>query len=222
MAPFIKPPTISDDYRSADLYRQAADIFHEKGFASTTMDDLAESVDLSQGGLYYYIKGKAALLFAIMGYALDRLETEVLQEARRQEDPEECLSWLLQGYLSLVLEEPGAMSLLHSEEESLDEEHRRRVASRKGLFMGFFRDLIESIFYAVGAAEMEPEEAAETLLSRLHSRAAELANTTDTKNPGTDGEDPVDIATIDLEEATADLVRWVLAGGLGDAGAVAG
>ena len=112
MDPFAKPPTISDDYRMADIYRQSAEVFYEKGFEAATMAEIAESVDLTQGGLYYYIKGKKVLLFAIMSYALDLLQAEVLNPARRLEDPEASVTMLIGGYVRLVSEEPSIMTML--------------------------------------------------------------------------------------------------------------
>lgn len=62
MPSFQKPPTVNDDERAQDIYRRAAEIIYEKGFEATSMGDIADSVDLTKGGLYYYIKGKQALL----------------------------------------------------------------------------------------------------------------------------------------------------------------
>ncbi len=170
MAPFIKPPTISDDYRSTELYRQAADVFYERGFEPTSMNDLSESVDLTKGGLYYYIKGKKALLFAIMTYALDRIETEVVHPARRLEDPEECLKALVGGYFSLIREDRSALMLLAEEAESLEKGHRRKVDSRKGLFVGFLTDVVASLFLESGE-DVDPGATAEGAVAQLNAIA---------------------------------------------------
>jgi len=170
MDPFAKPPTISDDYRMADIYRQSAEVFFEKGYESTTMAEIAESVDLTQGGLYYYIKGKKALLFAIMSYALDLLETEVLQPARRKEAPEACLRALIGGYLRLVCEEPSVMTLLAEKEEHLERLHAAKIKSRRRLFADFLRDVIASWRYedGRGGAGVDPEQAVRHVIASIH------------------------------------------------------
>ena len=71
MPTYQKPPTVNDDARAVDIYREAARIISEKGFDATSMGDIAETVDLTKGGLYYYIKGKKALLYAIMNFVLN-------------------------------------------------------------------------------------------------------------------------------------------------------
>jgi len=98
MASFTKPPTHNDDRRAKDIYRRAAVIIRDKGFDATSMGDIADAVDLTKGGLYYYIKGKQALLYAIMSFALERVENEVLEPALSVDDPETRLArWVGKG-----------------------------------------------------------------------------------------------------------------------------
>ena len=131
MPTYQKPPTVNDDARAQDIYREAARIISEKGFDATSMGDIAETVDLTKGGLYYYIKGKKALLFAIMNFALDLLEERVMAPARAIETPDNRLATLLGGYVRLVLQEPAAMGILVSEDEKLDPSYRPRIMERK-------------------------------------------------------------------------------------------
>lgn len=168
MDPFAKPPTISDDYRMAEIYRQSSDVFYEKGFEATTMAEIAESVDLTQGGLYYYIKGKKALLFAIMSYALDLLETEVLNPSQRLEDPKACLTRLIGGYVRLACEEPSVIAMLALSEDYLETAHTSKIRSRKRLLTGFLRDVIASLV-CDRDAHGTPEAAAQQAIEMIQS-----------------------------------------------------
>ncbi len=143
---FKKPPTASDDFRAVDLYRQAAGVIAEKGFEATSMSDIAEAIDLSRGCLFYYIKGKKTLLFAIMNYALDLLETEVLNPARREEDPGQRLSTLIANHVGLVIEETPIMTTLVYEGEDLEATHRRLIRRRRRVYVDFLRDTITAVF----------------------------------------------------------------------------
>ncbi len=179
MDPFAKPPTISDDYRMADIYRQSADVFFEKGFERATMAEVAASVDLTQGGLYYYIKGKQVLLFAIKSYALDLLETKVLQPARRQEDPGSCLAMTIEGWVRLVYEEPSVMAMLTERDEHLERRHQAKIRSRKRLVTDFLCDVIASQLHGRGDAGngADPRQAARVAIemaqtARSWSRSA--------------------------------------------------
>ena len=142
MPTYQKPPTVNDDARAVDIYREAARIISEKGFDATSMGDIADVVDLTKGGLYYYIKGKKALLYAIMNFVLNLLEEDVIEIAEEEKDPDRRLASLLSGYVRLVIDEPSAMNILVNEEEGLDAAYRPKVMERKGAFSDFLRDSI--------------------------------------------------------------------------------
>lgn len=131
MASFPKPPTLNDDRRAVDIYRKAALILREKGFEATSMGDIADSVDLTKGGLYYYIKGKEALLFAITSFAMEELEKRVLAPCREVDDPRERVALWVSGLCERMLAEPAPMAVLTQEMEALKPEHREHIEERK-------------------------------------------------------------------------------------------
>ena len=145
MSTFHKPPTVSDDQRAVDIYRKSAEILHSRGYGATSMGDIAETVDLTKGGLYYYIKGKEALLFAIMNFAMDLIEKEVMAPAEVQNDPQERLAILVGNHLRLVLRDPSTMTLLVNEDVNLSPEHRAKIAARKRTYLALLRSTIEAM-----------------------------------------------------------------------------
>lgn len=169
MAAFQKPPTVSDDYRAVEIYREAADVIFEQGFDATSMGDIANAVDLTKGGLYYYIKGKKALLYAIMDFAMNRLEAEVLEPAKKEEDPEQRLAILLSGHVELVLEDASVMTIMSNEEEALEEKHRTQIRQRKRAFADFLRDTITAVLDTHGRTEkIDSGVAAFSALGMIH------------------------------------------------------
>ena len=169
MPTYQKPPTVNDDARAVDIYREAARIISEKGFDATSMGDIANAVDLTKGGLYYYIKGKKALLFAIMDFAMNRLEAEVLEPARKEEDPEQRLEILLSGHVDLVIEDDAAMTILVYEEEGLDESHRGKIRQRKRAYASFLRDTITAVLDKYGrSSKIDSAVAAYSVLGMAH------------------------------------------------------
>lgn len=167
MPTYQKPPTVNDDARAQDIYREAARIISEKGFDATSMGDIAETVDLTKGGLYYYIKGKKALLFAIMNFALDLLEERVMGPAREEETPDARLASLISGYVRLMTEEPAAMGILASEDEKLDPSYRPRIRERKRACTDFLRDCIAEGAKAHGS-DVDSSMATFGLLGLVH------------------------------------------------------
>lgn len=168
MAAFQKPPTVSDDYRAIDIYRQAAKIIFEKGFEATSMADIAEAVDLTKGGLYYYIKGKKALLFAIMNFAMDLIESEVIGPAEEETSPRSRLARIVSGHVKLVIDESSAMTILVYEEEGLDENHRAKIVERKKAYADFVQATIADVVAEHKNPTIDPFLATYSLLGMVH------------------------------------------------------
>jgi AcrR family transcriptional regulator len=53
------------DAKRQELIDIAAQVFAQKGYHATSIDDLVEATGLRRGGLYHYIEGKEDLLLAI-------------------------------------------------------------------------------------------------------------------------------------------------------------
>ncbi len=169
MKPNQKPPTVSDDHRSKTIYRQAAEVIHKQGFDATSMGDIANAVDLTKGGLYYYIKGKQSLLYAIMSEALELLENEVIQPAAKETDPERRLAALVSGHVRLVMHDTGLMTVLVTERDALDDEHRTKLAQRRDDYPRMVRDCIEKILAKQDPApNIDPAVAGHSLLGMIH------------------------------------------------------
>lgn len=160
MANFAKPPTLNDDQRAVDIYRKAAVIIRAKGFGATSMGDIAEAVDLTKGGLYYYIKGKKALLFAIMNFALELLETRVLHVGAEIPEPRERLAQMLSGHLRLMLDEPAAMIVLSDELDGLTPVHLDRVMERKRRYSSVLESTVTELMDAEQTSDRVASEVA--------------------------------------------------------------
>ena len=57
------PATRASKVRREELLSVAARLFCEKGYLSTTMDDIAYALSVTKPALYYYIKTKHELLY---------------------------------------------------------------------------------------------------------------------------------------------------------------
>jgi AcrR family transcriptional regulator len=74
-------PTQHESKRLAIL-EAAARIFNERGFANTTMSDLAEALNVSKPFLYYYLKDKEDIVFECSRIATEQVHA-MLDEVRK-------------------------------------------------------------------------------------------------------------------------------------------
>jgi AcrR family transcriptional regulator len=140
-----KPATAAECDRTIDIYTKAAEIFHEQGFDATSMSNIAAAVDLTKAGLYYYIESKEDLLYAIMNYAMEQLETMVIEPSREIADPEERLKSIIARHARLLTEGNKAITILTDEIEGLKPKHRKQILDRKRVYMEFVRDTLEAL-----------------------------------------------------------------------------
>lgn len=143
-----RPGPLFDDARAGEIYRTAARMIHEKGFESTSMKEIADAVELTKPGLYYYVKGKKELLFAIMGCAMDLLDREVIQPAEKIAEPVERLRAIVSEHARLLAQETGTLAILMDEVSGLSDEHREEITGRKRRYFDFVRGTLDEIHAA--------------------------------------------------------------------------
>jgi AcrR family transcriptional regulator len=172
-------PIAIEEVRTAVIFRTAAEIFQRKGYHATAMGEIADAVDLTKAGLYYYVKGKEDLLFAIVSFAMDRLEAWV-EAARACPGPEQRLRSIITNHALGITLDGNAITLLVDETEALAPERRERIRRRQRAYYEFIRDNLAELG-AAGRSEIDPSVGAFGILgllmwlARWYKRDGELA-----------------------------------------------
>lgn len=68
--------------RWQEVVDNSAELFYRDGYASTSVNDIADALGITKGSLYHYIQSKEDLLFAI----IERLHELTLDNLRRNQD----------------------------------------------------------------------------------------------------------------------------------------
>ena len=95
-------PKVSDAYRDArrrEILDAALTCFERRGLHGTTTDDIAAEAGLSNGALYRYFDGKAAIIEAIAAERHAR-ERALLDAALRDDDPRRAVHDFVQSYFA--------------------------------------------------------------------------------------------------------------------------
>jgi AcrR family transcriptional regulator len=87
------------EQRREDILDAAQRVFFESGLATSTMDDIAESAELSKGTLYLYYKSKEDLYLTVMMRGMQLLYDAFSEVANSACAPAEMLSRLSGAYL---------------------------------------------------------------------------------------------------------------------------
>lgn len=135
------------NHRRIQILRQAAQIFLESGYETTSMNQVAERCRITKPGLYYHFKSKQDLLFSVMGLALDVLEKNVLAATLAATDHEDRLRRIINTHARMITEEnDGAFTILvTAETESLTPEDKRIIQHRMRSHVDLIRATLEAL-----------------------------------------------------------------------------
>ena len=132
------------DERLDHLLAQAARVFADRGYHLTTMRDLAAASGMSLAGIYYYVRGKEALLAQVQERCFLRvLEGAQRAVASRSGDPVERLQAFIRHHVAFFAAHMPEMKVLSHEAAALTGERSRRVAAIKRRYVDLLEGLLK-------------------------------------------------------------------------------
>lgn len=118
--------------RMATIIDAAEMVILEKGFESTTMDEIAEQAELSKGTLYLYFKNKTALYLAISERGSEKLNRQFRKVLDYDKSGLELIRMLGEAYLKFVRGNPIYFNAFSHYESIQDREflNHNKIAQR--------------------------------------------------------------------------------------------
>jgi TetR/AcrR family acrAB operon transcriptional repressor len=168
----------SGDTREA-LLSKCLHLFAQRGFASTSVDDIARAAGVTKGAIYWHFASKDEIFHAILRRIRARWQEIVHGPVSTLRDPTAQLARLFDGYAELFRESPDTCLFL--QQVVLDRQHKRfgaEVAQVFGSTARFIaRILNEGKALGVVAPEVDAITTAHLILALL-AGASQQASTT--------------------------------------------
>ena len=150
------------------ILEAAAQIFSQKGYHATSMQDIASAVDLKKASLYHHISSKQEILLALLNQALDLVIAQV-NEALSVEAPyPEKLRRAMRTYLETLVANRELSAVLLFEYRSLEGQRFSQHTIRRDRFERLWRDQIQSGVDAGIFRCQAPAPAARALLGMMN------------------------------------------------------
>lgn len=124
------------------IIKAAAQIFREKGFHGTSMQDIADAVHLKKASLYHHIQSKQDILLSILDQALDLLISDLQPIVAGNQPPAQKLSQAMAVYIDRLTEDSDLSSVLLLEHRSLREDYRQQHIARRDRFESLWRRIL--------------------------------------------------------------------------------
>ncbi|MCE9571059.1 MAG: TetR/AcrR family transcriptional regulator [Rhodocyclales bacterium] len=139
--------TADEPNRRADIVRAAGRLFAEKGYAATTIRDIAKAVDMQSGSPFYHFKTKHDMLRAVVLEGIAAINDAVIKAANSGGTPRATFEAMLRAHLDQLLGSAGrdfAATLLH-ESRHLDPEVLAEVTALKDRYEAMWQKVLKDL-----------------------------------------------------------------------------
>jgi AcrR family transcriptional regulator len=133
------------DQKLEFILRNAARIFAEKGYHSTSMRDISRETQVSLAGLYHYCKSKEELLFLIQDNCFGRVLERLQERLQETGGAVEKLRLVIENHLSFFATNMSEMKVLSHEADSLAGEMHEHVSGKKQEYTRLVRKILSEV-----------------------------------------------------------------------------
>jgi TetR/AcrR family transcriptional regulator, cholesterol catabolism regulator len=126
-----------------EILEAAAQLFSQKGYAASSMQDIAQAVSLQKASLYHHVSSKQDILVELLDRALDMLIEHLQGVIDQPLPPDEKLQAAINSYVEALTEHRELASILLLEHRSLEPALRERHVPRRDRFESLWRRLIQ-------------------------------------------------------------------------------
>ena len=125
-------------------------LFLEKGFSNTSVEDITNTLGISKGSFYTYFDSKDALLEEIVKRTLEEIEAELLEFQNKSGNKEEILEEFVEMNINLA-KEFGPSIIISLRDVALFKENSMKTLSGKifSMIRNTLSTFIEKLFGAV-------------------------------------------------------------------------
>ncbi|MGB9846463.1 MAG: TetR/AcrR family transcriptional regulator [Desulfotomaculales bacterium] len=129
--------------RWEEILTVSARLFREKGYRATTLDDIAAELNVTKPALYYYIKTKLDLLYAVCELAINQLLSGAKKIKNSEASLKTKLCDLIRLHVNMFSQSGDITSVFLAEENELPPEKRTYFRSLSREYEKILREILQ-------------------------------------------------------------------------------
>ena len=129
--------------RRLEILRGAAAAFRDKGYAATSVRDIARRLRMTPGNLYYYFRNKQEILYFCQDHSLDILLREAERIAGGSAPPEDRVRRLVRSQVLCMLDALHG-SAGHIEFHAIEKRRLRGIIAKRDQYEKMVRAAVEA------------------------------------------------------------------------------
>ncbi len=122
----------------------AAKVFYERGYASASVQEIADELGILKGSVYHYIKTKEDLLYRVLEEVHDESDA-ILAEVSKRDDlpPLDRLQLYVMREVEFNARNVERIAIYYTDLDKLNDERRSKVLKRRKAHERFVTDVIK-------------------------------------------------------------------------------
>jgi AcrR family transcriptional regulator len=129
--------------REQEIYDVAAELFHVKGYAATSLQDIAQAVGILKGSLYYYIDSKEDLLYRITRTIHENARANLAAAEAVPGPAVDRLRALVESHVSAFGRHLTYIRVFYTEYGALTGDRRREIMAERRTYEQFVYALLK-------------------------------------------------------------------------------
>ena len=130
------------DFKRLRIREEACDLFFMRGYESTTLDAVAQQLEVTKPFIYSYYAAKSDLLYDICRLGIS-MSLEALQHAAALDrSPSDRLKIIVESVLTIIFEYRKFIVVYEREEKNLNPERMREIRELRKLFDHRLADIL--------------------------------------------------------------------------------
>jgi len=163
--------------RRQEIESAASSLFHERGYAGTSVRDIARAVEIQGASLYAHVASKQDVLWAIVRTTAGRFEVaadavEAAVPGAIADGQGALLSALVRAHVGVVTEDIERASVFVHEWRALEDERRQEIALRRDAYEARFRAVVANGVRTRAFVCVDPPTTAAYILTALNGIVA--------------------------------------------------
>lgn len=130
--------------RKQTIIATAAELFHKKGYSSTSLEDVSKALGVTKAALYHYVKSKNELLTIIYTQAFENIFRDTYEISNMDLSPDDKLRRIIRHHITnIIMKDLSMFSVFFSEESQLPKKDFTKIRKEKQRYTEMIENIIE-------------------------------------------------------------------------------
>lgn len=128
--------------KKEEILRSAAEVFIEKGYHGTTMEEIAARLLMTKGSMYYYFKNKDDLLFHCYQMIMDQSIKHLEEITNSPITATEMLDQAIRAHIKLATSDKAIFMVMDKPNQHFKDEYLQHILDTRTLYAQYFDKIL--------------------------------------------------------------------------------